>query len=136
LARRLPQRRVALEGGIRRLQIVIRDGAEHVIRRIVVLLHPGVDVIAAFDLPFVYVMRVTKSFQLLGDPERPVAVAARVADENIGHAAKPRSRTVQLRQGVFSSWFERYARQGCPRLALSGGPRYLCTHAADEAKIE
>jgi hypothetical protein len=31
---------------------------------------------------------MTKSFQLLGNPERPVAVAARVADENIGHAAK------------------------------------------------
>ena len=42
---------------------------------VVALLHPSVDVVAAFDLPFVHVRGVAERLQLLGDPERPVAVA-------------------------------------------------------------
>jgi hypothetical protein len=42
--------------------------------------HPGVNIVAGLDLPFVNVMRVAKGFQFLGDPECPGAVAA-VASE-------------------------------------------------------
>jgi hypothetical protein len=52
--------------------------------------HPGIDVLAALDLPFMDVRRVAQRFELLGDPERPVPVAARIADEDIGHARSSR----------------------------------------------
>ena len=86
LRRRLPQRGVAFQRRIGRLQIFVRHDAEHVVGGVVALLHPGIDVVAALDLPFVHVRRVAERFQLLGDPVRPVAVAAGIADENIGHA--------------------------------------------------
>ena len=76
LRRRLPQRGVALQGRVRRLQVLVRDDAEHVVGGVVALLHPGVDVVAALDLPLVDVRRVPERLELLGDPERPVAVAA------------------------------------------------------------
>jgi len=40
-------------------------------------------------------MRVTKGFQLLGDPERPVAIFAGVADEDFGHARRPAQASVE-----------------------------------------
>jgi hypothetical protein len=52
---------------------------------VVALLHPGIDVAAALDLPFVDVWDMAERFELLGDPERPVAVGGSIADENIGH---------------------------------------------------
>ena len=76
LRRRLPQRGVALQGRVGRLQVLVRDDAEHVVGGVVALLHPGVDVVAALDLPLVDVRRVAERLELLGDPERPVAVAA------------------------------------------------------------
>jgi hypothetical protein len=93
--------------------------------------HPSRDVTPGRDFPFKDMWRVAECLEFVADPERPVAVAARVADEIIGHAAKPRFGTVQPRREVFSSWFARYARpmrQGCPSLALAdvlqivGGP--------------
>src|SRR5258705_13458415 len=54
---------------------------------VVALLHPGIDVAAALDLPFVDVWDMAERFELLGDPERPVAVDGSIADENIGHRA-------------------------------------------------
>src|SRR5262249_45683374 len=83
--------------------------------------HPGRDVTPGRDLPFMDTWRVAESLEFVADPERPVAVAARVADENIGHAEKSRFGTVQPRQRVFWLWFVRYARpmrQGCPSLAF------------------
>src|SRR5215470_1526495 len=72
--------------------------------------HPSRDVTPGRDFPFMDTGRVAECLEFVADPERPVAVAARVADENIGHAAKPRSGIVQPRREVFSSWFARYAR--------------------------
>ncbi len=85
LRRRLPQRGVALQGRVGRLQILVRHHAEHMVGGVVALLHPGVDVVAALDLPFVDVRRMPERLELLGDPERPVAVARRIADEDIRH---------------------------------------------------
>ena len=59
--------------------------------------HPSRDVTPGRDFPFMDTWRVAESLEFVADPERPVAVAARIADENIGHAAKPRSGTVQPR---------------------------------------
>src|SRR5258705_8322035 len=82
--------------------------------------HPSRDFTPGRDCPSMDTWRAAESLEFVAAPERPVAVVARVADENIGHAAKPRSGTVQPGQGTFSSWFARYARpmrQGCPSLA-------------------
>src|SRR5262252_5616012 len=56
------------------------------ISRIVMLFHPGIDVIAALDLPIVDVRHVALGLQLLGDPKRPVAITARIAEEYVRHA--------------------------------------------------
>ena len=72
---RLPERGIAFKRGVGRLQVVIGDDAEHLIGGIVALLHPGVDVVAALDLPFMNVRDMAERLQLLGDPERPVTVA-------------------------------------------------------------
>ena len=40
-------------------------------------LHPGIDVVAAGDLPVMDMRRVAERLELTGDPERPVAIAAR-----------------------------------------------------------
>ena len=72
---RLPERGIAFERRVGRLQVVVRDDAEHMIGGVVALLHPGVDVVAALDLPFVNVRHMAERLQLLGDPERPVAIA-------------------------------------------------------------
>ena len=96
LRRRLPERGVALQGRIGRLQVLVRHDAEHVVGGVVALLHPGIDVVAALDLPFVDVRGVAERLELLGDPERPVAVAARIADEDIGHATHPRIGRAQV----------------------------------------
>jgi hypothetical protein len=47
--------------------------------------HPGIDVIAAINLPFVDVRRMTKRLQLLGNQKCPIAISARITDKNIGH---------------------------------------------------
>jgi hypothetical protein len=47
--------------------------------------HPSRDVAPGRDFPFMDTWRVAESLEFVADPERPVAVAARVADENIGH---------------------------------------------------
>jgi hypothetical protein len=52
---------------------------------VVTLLHPGIDVGAALDLPFVDVWDMPEGFELLGDPECPIAICGSIADENIGH---------------------------------------------------
>src|SRR5215470_6770703 len=85
--------------------------------------HPSRDITPGRDFPFMDMWRVAESLEFVANPGRPVVVAARVADENIGHAAKPRSGTVQPRQVVFWLWFARYARpmrQGYPSLAQPG----------------
>jgi hypothetical protein len=86
LFRRDPETGAAFQGRIGRLQILFRDDAEHVMGRVDALLHPGIDILAAFDLPFVDVRGVAERLQLLRDPERPVAIALRIADEEIVHA--------------------------------------------------
>jgi hypothetical protein len=57
---------------------------------IVVLFHPAVDVIAALDLPIVDMRYVAESFKFTPDPKRPLAIVARIADENIDHVDAPR----------------------------------------------
>src|SRR5262249_33049257 len=52
---------------------------------IVPLLHPGIDVVAALDLPFVDVRRVAESAEFVRVPARPAAIAARVTVEDVGH---------------------------------------------------
>jgi len=85
LARRLPQSGVAFERRVGGLQIIVGHDAEHVLGSVVVRLHPGVDVVAVLDLPFVDVRGVAKFLQLRGDPECPVAITLGVADEELGH---------------------------------------------------
>ena len=82
----MPKTGPTFEGGIRRLQILFRDDAEHVMGRVDPRFHPAVDIFAAVDLPFVDVRGVAERLQLLRDPERPVAIALRIADEEIVHA--------------------------------------------------
>ena len=89
LLRRLPERGVALQRRIRRLQIFVRHDAEDVVGGVVALLHPAVDVAAALDLPFVDMRRVAERFQLRADPMRPLAVAVGIADEYIRHSPSP-----------------------------------------------
>jgi hypothetical protein len=48
-------------------------------------LHPSIDVVAALDLPFVDVRRIPELLQLGGQPERPVAIALGIADEDVRH---------------------------------------------------
>ena len=59
--------------------------------------HPSVDVVTAFDLPFVNMRRVAEGLQLLGNPEGPVAVAAGVADEDVGQCSQD---LAGVRQGL------------------------------------
>ena len=94
---RLPQRRVALQRRVGGLEVLVRHHAEHVIGGVVARLHPGVDVVAALDLPFVDVGRVGEGLELLADPLRPVAVAAGIGDEIVRH--QPQSRAGPLRTG-------------------------------------
>src|SRR5262249_15221339 len=96
------------------------------------LFHPSRDVTPGRDFPFMDMWRVAESLEFVADPERPVAVAARVADENIGHAAKLRSGTVQQRQGVFWLWFARYAR---PMRAGMSECRLRCKRTLDGRQI-
>src|ERR1700758_4367399 len=51
------------------------------------LLHPRCDIATAGDFPVVDMRCVAEGFELVADPVRPFAIAARVANENIGHAA-------------------------------------------------
>jgi hypothetical protein len=87
----LPERRVAFEGRVGGLQVRVRHHAEHVVGRVVAPLHPAVDVVAALDLPFVDVGQMAERREFPGDPVGPVPVAARVADEYVGHAHIPAS---------------------------------------------
>jgi hypothetical protein len=56
---------------------------------LVAFLHPLGDVAARRNLPLMHVCNVAELFELLADPERPVSVAARVADEDVRHAPPP-----------------------------------------------
>ena len=89
LRRRLPQRCVAFERRIGRLEVVIRHHTQHVVGSVVALLHPGVDVVAAFELPLVHTRRMTEHTELFRDPECPIAIAPSVTDEDIRHARRP-----------------------------------------------
>ena len=71
---------------------VAGDNAQDMIGCIDPRFHPSCDVTPGPDFPFMDMWRVAESLEFVADPGRPVAVAARVADENIGHAAKPRAR--------------------------------------------
>ena len=73
------------------------------VRGVVALLHPRINIVATFNLPLVDVRHMTKGFQLLGDPEGPVAVAAGVADENIDHErclVRPDQLVIMVRRRV------------------------------------
>jgi hypothetical protein len=95
LTSRLPKGGIAFELRIEGFgsQVVRRHHAQHMVGGVMALLHPGIDVFTRPDLPFVNVSRVAERIQLLGDPERPVAVARRVADEIVGHAPLPGARS-------------------------------------------
>jgi hypothetical protein len=57
LFRRPPQRSVAFQGRIGCLEIVVRHYAEYMVGGIGTPFHPGIDIVAALDLPFVSAMR-------------------------------------------------------------------------------
>jgi hypothetical protein len=84
-----PLRRLALQTRIGFVQVDLADNAKDVVGVIVAFLHPCCDIRPARNLPFVDVPYVAEFLQLLADPERPVSVAACVADENVGHAPPP-----------------------------------------------
>ena len=66
-----------------------RPNAEHAVGCVHALLHPGIDVVTRLYLRLIDVRRMTQRAQLLGGPERPIAIALRVADEYIRHARRP-----------------------------------------------
>ena len=93
----LPERGIAFQRRVGGLEVLVRHHAEHVIGGVVARFHPGIDIVAALDLPFVDMGRMGERLELLADPLGPVAVAAGVGDEIIGHqpqsrAASPRTR--------------------------------------------
>ena len=53
---------------------------------LVPLLHPLHDVAAGGDFPIMNMRRMAEPFEFVPDPKRPIAITARIADENIGHA--------------------------------------------------
>ena len=89
--RRLPQRRVAFECRKRRFEILVRHHAKHMVGGIVARFHPGIDIGATRDLPFMDVWRVSQGFKSLGEPLRPCVITAGVADKDIRHAHLPRA---------------------------------------------
>jgi hypothetical protein len=64
--------------------------------------YPGVDVVAAFDFPFVDARRVPECFQLSGDPKCPVTITACVTDENIRHTSPRVSRLAAIHAAMIS----------------------------------
>jgi hypothetical protein len=80
---------VALQRGTGRLEVVVRDHAQHVVGRVVVGLYPGHDVVAGLDLPLMDMGGMAEAVQVLGDPVRPLPVRAGVADEVSCHVPIP-----------------------------------------------
>jgi hypothetical protein len=72
------------------LAVLLVDFFAVLVGGVMALFHPGTDVVAALDLPFVDARRVAERLQLLGNPKRPVAIARCIADENIRHATLAR----------------------------------------------
>jgi hypothetical protein len=97
--RRFPQRRVALERRVWRLQIVVGDDAQHVVGCVKALFHPAVNVVAALDLPFVHMRHVAERRQLLTNPVRPIAIGGRIGDEKIRHRRRPDYEAVRSAAG-------------------------------------
>jgi hypothetical protein len=81
LARGGPLGGAALPTGIAPGQIVSADNAKHAIRTLEALLHPLGNVSTRGNLPLVNPRRMAEPFELLPEPERPVPVAAGVADK-------------------------------------------------------
>ena len=79
-----------LEAGIRLLQICIGHNAQQLVGGVVALFHPGHNVAPAGNFPLVDVRHVTECFEFAPDPKRPLAITARIADENIRHVHAPR----------------------------------------------
>src|SRR5277367_515738 len=86
-AGRRPLGRAALPIRIVFGEISFAHDAKYVLRVVVTLLHPGGNIAAGGDLPLVNARLMAELFQLDADPERPFAVAAGVADENVRHSA-------------------------------------------------
>ena len=84
---RAPFRGFAFQGGVAGLQIGVRHHAQHMVRAAVPGAHPAEDVLALADLPFMHVRGMAERCELVGDPVRPLAVGAGVADEDVGHGA-------------------------------------------------
>src|ERR1700688_2026655 len=55
------------------------------------LLHPFYDVSAGPEFPIGNMRDMPERFQFMSNPERPIAVACRIADKDIRHALVPQS---------------------------------------------
>jgi hypothetical protein len=92
LLRHVPEGGVKLQYRERRPLIFVRENAENAISLVETTLHPSVDVGTPFDLKVVDMRLVVEPLQLLVDPLRALAIAARVADKDFRHAPPPRIR--------------------------------------------
>jgi hypothetical protein len=68
------------------IKIAGRDDAQDVVGCLVPLLHPLHNVAAGGDFPIMNMRRMAEPFEFVPDPKRLIAITARIADENIGHA--------------------------------------------------
>ena len=57
--------------------------------RLMALLHLGYDVATGRNFPIVDVWNMPKGVEFVPNPKRPLAVTARVADENVRHVNAP-----------------------------------------------
>ena len=96
-----PLRRATFPSRIGLPEVGAGNNAKDVVGSVTPLLHPRCDVATAGDFPVVDTWCVAEGFELMADPVRPLAIAARIADENIGHAAKPSHGTAKRGKSIF-----------------------------------
>ena len=78
-----PCRRLTFPTRIGRGEVGLAYDAKDMVSAVVTLLHPSGDVAAGGNLPFMDMRGMAELLQLLSDPERPVAVDPRIADEDV-----------------------------------------------------
>jgi hypothetical protein len=84
-----PLRGSTLPAGIIFCQVTGADDAKNEIRICKALVHPLRDIAAPGNLPFMNTRHMAELFQLLANPECPILVFARIADENVRHRLAP-----------------------------------------------
>ena len=93
---RAPDRRAALHRRIGCVRIFFRHHAQHLVSRTEAVLHASHDVVAGTDLRFMHMLGMPERAEFLGDPVRPSAVGAGVADEDCGHLEKATRSAIRL----------------------------------------